>query len=369
MDGLDVTARFESVSALPAEEIGSGPVRVVETPATLGELDLLPMIVNRMKRVAYRVAPGSGLSVIPASSTPMLMRPVFDDPRAAAPEATLGGMVMRICTAGASGREYVPPTVLAEKRLTFAQARDFAIANLRSRKAPAFERLGVDVWQSAWRNGYDAALLWDPRGFDALGLYEHTRVLVLAAHVVLVADARNPAALAQMVELALDKYDPASMFAPYMFAPTGEAGAPLLTAGPPWMRVALPPGHAAQRSYESLLRRWRLAAYADQHDALEEEVGGMFRIATASLIHVDNEQGRHVEAVLTRVTRKMPTLLPRADYIAFADPLRQIGKVVAWNDFQRVAGAFERWPGFPARYVLKAFPSEAMLSTLPTPIM
>ena len=57
---MDVTARFESVSALPAEEIGSGPVRVVETPATLGELDLLPMIVNRMKRVPYRVAPRPG---------------------------------------------------------------------------------------------------------------------------------------------------------------------------------------------------------------------------------------------------------------------------------------------------------------------
>src|SRR5712691_6530132 len=212
-----------------------------------------------------------------------------------------------------------------------------AVANLRKRSGP-FEQLEQGVWASRTRDSYDASrvlLVEDIRKLrlagGAVALIPHRSLLLLAG----AKDAKGLLSIAQRAEVVANAPQPIHMIALCL----RESG---------WSDCLPDATPQVRARYHELALRSRVAAYEEQRKPLQEKLGEEVFVASLKMTrnNVTGELASYAEW-----TKTVPTLLPRAAMILFAEPSSgdkpNILGLVPWERVISVCGSRLKREGAP----------------------
>ena len=252
----------------------------------------------------------------------------------------------------------VPAETLVKWGVTFDEAYGAALDNLRDISVAKFDTIAPGLVVGAWNDSYDTsrALLADV--LHQAGVGAAPVFMLPTRNRLLVASGSNPAAVAQMVELA--------------HKVVGDEGRPVSAK---MYRLEdreavefVPDDAAIADNLRLLAMKFLSDDYAQQKAELEKihekERADVF-VATYAIFEMD---GRPVS--IGTLSKDVDTLLPKTDAIAFmmlpeADAKPSF-KLVRWEDAWPVlSGIAQRQHDYPERYRVSVFPPEDVLQGWP----
>ncbi len=249
---------------------------------------------------------------------------------------------------------------LARWGLTFEEAYDRALGNLKARSSAPFVAIGEGLYHSPWQDCYDPARLLLRDALAPLDLSGDPVVGLPSWHHLLVTGSDDAAGIAAVVAFALKVMEE---------EPKTLSALPLVRRGGEWVGLELPRGHAA----EPLLRKARVmelsGIYAEQKallDRVHEAAGADAFVAT--YLGSRNEQtDDHTSSCVW--VRKVPSLLPRTECIQLFDSDRpEAERVLArvdWDIVQLHCGELLR-PTADAvpRFRVESFPPDEAIAAM-----
>jgi uncharacterized protein YtpQ (UPF0354 family) len=249
-------------------------------------------------------------------------------------------------------------TNFADWKVTPEQALAIATENLRAH-GPHFEEVEPGVYMGEGHDSYDASriLLVDeiknlklPGG--AVALIPNRETLLLAG----AKDAKGLLAMAARADAAVNDPRPIHTI-------------PLCLDGTSWKECVPDVSPAVKQKLGELSVQGRLSIYGDDHDPYQERMGDDIFVA-----HLSGLQKKTGEGVTYATwTKTVPTMLPKADVIAFVvlegPDGAEKGKILgfaAWDRVMAVCGAHLSETGRLPRYWATGdwFPTDADLKKL-----
>jgi len=248
---------------------------------------------------------------------------------------------------------------LADWKMSIDDALAIAVANLRADGAH-LEQLEPGVWGAKTGDSYDASrivLVDDIRKLNlpggAVALIPNRETLLLAG----AKDARGLLAMAARAEAV--EADPRPIHTVALCL--GDAG---------WSDCVPDVTPEVQNKFSELAARGWISLYGDTHDAYQDELGD--DLFVAHLAGMKKQGG--VSVSYATWTKTVPTMLPKADLIAFVvlegPEGKEKGKMLGLARWDRVMAAFGshlKETGRLPRYWATGdwFPSDAELAKLP----
>jgi hypothetical protein len=247
------------------------------------------------------------------------------------------------------------PETLEEWGMELDEAVSIGRSNLRERTPGTFEEVRPGVFASPWHDNYDAARLvltelisrLDVRG-DPVALLPHRDALLVAGSD----DADALGHIAATAEPLLDDSR----------AITGRA---FVWRDGAWEWFMPPEDHPQHRLFRRLLRLSEAREYDDQRAALDDrhEASGT-DVFVASLSLIERPDNGEVLSFCSWA-QDIPTLLPRADAIAFVRTPSGESVAVPWEAAVAVVGDLMAPQGLlPERWRVVEFPDEAQRAEL-----
>ena len=225
-----------------------------------------------------------------------------------------------------------------------------AEANLRKKSAPSWKRDAPGVATSAWSDSFDAARLLLADVVATAPIDGEKVVMVPDRDRLYVASANDVDGLSRMATLALAAYDENR----YPLS----AGAFVVREGI-WRSFEMPEAvrYDIQKRRVAVLQD----AYGAQKTLLDRSSPDDIFVATFQAYASD--QQRQIFSASTW-TIGVPTLLPKTDQLMLVRAEKDVVRV-HWDDAMRIAGErIQVSDGWPQRYVVRTFPSDAELSLL-----
>ncbi|CAN5836553.1 hypothetical protein BH11MYX3_BH11MYX3_12950 [soil metagenome] len=248
---------------------------------------------------------------------------------------------------------------LASWKMSFDEAKAVALQNLRALDLK-FEKVAPGVWSSSQHDNYDSSRLLLVDEITRLGMAPPVVALIPNRDTLLLAsgkDAKGLLAMADLAEKAIEEPRPIHTV-------------PLCLANKRWTECAPDVTPKVKARYQSMTALAWQSLYAEQHDSLQTLVGD--EVFVAKLTAIQEKDGDRVATYATW-TRTVPTLLPRAQFIAFIDldadeKAKMIG-LVPWDKAMAMAGErVQRDRRSPPRWATSTyFPTTAELAKL-TPV-
>lgn len=251
---------------------------------------------------------------------------------------------------------------LEDWKVSFDEAMEQALKNLRGLNPSGFERVAPGVWQSPWRDNHDGARVmlldllreYPVRGELVAMIPNRDTLLFTGAD-----DEVGLGHLARLAEKALEH-------------PRNISGGALRLVGDKWEDYQPPVGHPSHDAFRALRTCWLAGVYNSQKnllDELAEDSGEDVYVASASVMQ-DKETGRRT--TFSVWTEPVHSLLPETDEVFFFRQRivdgRVGGDILARASWQRVLavlqGRLEPLGCYPERWRGREFPTEAELEAL-----
>lgn len=250
---------------------------------------------------------------------------------------------------------YITEEQLKEWQVSFDEARDEAIHNLRHLpEKQGWSELASGVWIGEWGDAYDSSRILAPDLIHRLGVPEPV-ALVPFRNALLVTSARNPAGLQLMAQVSQTSLESNTRWLSFE---------PIRLEGDRWVTHEIPP--KASELLRILREQNRAAAYATQKQLLDD-----LHQANGTDIFVANYQlmqrGEEAPRSYAVWTEGVDTLLPPAELIAFVQPEGDKAKhvLVSWEVAHPIVGhLLEPSDMAPPRYRVRSFPDGPTLERL-----
>jgi len=247
---------------------------------------------------------------------------------------------------------------LADWNVTIDQALLIATANLRGDGAH-LEQLEPGVWTAQTHDSYDASRLMLVPDIKALPLSGSPVALIPNRETLLIAGSKDAKGLMAMAARAQAvSSDPRPIHTQALCLADGI-----------WKDCIPDATPAVHRTYESLAEHAWIDLYGDNHDLYQEQLGDDLFVAHLSGVEKD---GGEVTTYATW-TKTVPTMLPKADWIAFVvlegEPGSEKGKMLGlarWERVMAALGSHLKETGHMPRYWATGeyFPTAAELTAL-----
>lgn len=212
-----------------------------------------------------------------------------------------------------------------------------------------WKNTGVGVYESPWKDSYDASRIAVPALFASLSVDGDVVAMIPDRDHLLITGSRNTNGLVAMARYAIQLYDQG------LYALTAQ---PFVYGGGVWQPFKAMPEQVNEdlRQRVALERR---ASYDAEKVGLQAAYPSYF---VASLLVVRSTTTQHVSTIAA--WSSAPSLLPKADEIAFALSERDIIRV-PWETAERIVGPLEPLLGItPLRYRVDHLPSADQLAQL-----
>lgn len=253
----------------------------------------------------------------------------------------------------------VTEAMLQAWNLTFDAAFPRAQQNLTDRtQQGAWTEESPGLFRLTAEDGYDAARLFVPQ---ALGLPSDEVLSVAPTRDLLFWCRKDDHAAARaMFEACAEALES-----------DRRALSPVLLTAPSkgWKPHDLPRKHPAFEALRDMTLRWLAAAYDRQRERLvtENERAGREEPWVARFaVYKERSTGRKVSCAT--LTKGVVTLLPRTDWLSFADPDAGTTTITTWDGGVKALGgqkALQPFDASPPRYLINTYPSDAALAKAP----
>ncbi|HET8797895.1 MAG TPA: DUF1444 family protein [Thermoanaerobaculia bacterium] len=253
---------------------------------------------------------------------------------------------------------FVDPEMLSSWGVSGDEAMHVAVANLRARTEPQFDRIFDGLWASAWNDTYDATRLLLDDVVTSVSVRGRHVAFIPHRGLLLVTGDEDAAALDRAATIIGDSFDEAQVI----------AAVPLVFDGMSWSELFLPPSHPAAPALRRVELQMIASEYAEQKTLLEavaERRGDDRYVATFSAM-----RDRDTDALSSYTTwaENLPQLLPKADRIGFVRSRGghpESAGFAEWDDVVRVMGwAMKPTNDYPVRYDIQGFPTDEQLSAM-----
>lgn len=251
---------------------------------------------------------------------------------------------------------WVMASQLAAWGVTFDDAFEKALSNLRHLEEKPFVEFEPGLYRSDWGDRYDASRLLLPELLAGLPLKGAPVAMVPNRDVLLVTGADDEEGLRAMARFGQG----------VLGQPRPLSAATLALDGGAWRAFTPDPSLPGQTGLAELQEVWAGVDYAGQKtllDALHMKSGEDIFVATHASRR-DREAGRFVGSFAVW-TEGVDTLLPKAQSLAFVElPCRRLTEV-AWDKAMPVvADLMEPTDLSPVRWRVRRFPDEVQLEQL-----
>lgn len=252
----------------------------------------------------------------------------------------------------------VPAKTLDEWGVSFDDACQAALDNLRDISVAKFDRIAPDLVVSDWNDSYDSSRVLLPDVLHQAGLGAAPVFMIPTRGRLLAASSANAAAMAQMVDVAhAVVQDEGRLVSARMYRLEGRTAVEFVPDDP-----------AVAANLKRLDMTFLGDDYAQQKaelDRIHERAGIDLFVATYAVYEMNGEP-----VSVSTLGEGVDTLLPKTDAIAFVAQSEDDGKqrirVVKWEDAWPVLGAsMVRQDDDPERYRISVFPPEHVLQALP----
>ena len=252
---------------------------------------------------------------------------------------------------------YVGQRELTQWGVSFEQALERALRNLRRRQgqALAVDREGVCV--SPWQDNYDISRLLLREVVRSCKVKGAPVALVPNRDHLIITGSEDDAGLERALELLL----------PILQAPRALTGRAVRLDGETWRPFVPPPSSSAHEVFAQITNDELAGEYAVQAQWLEDEHARDGTDIFVATFAFGTEKCPDFSCA-TWVSN-VDTLLPRTDVIIFMDrklpPERSMVAAGRWEDAVRVVGSRMEPAGmYPERYRLKSFPTAKELKRI-----
>ena len=263
-----------------------------------------------------------------------------------------GELVLTLVRDSADSTLLVSESDLKPWGVSFDQACEVAMKNLRGRTELRMEELVPGLYGSKWHDTYDATRLLLT---DLLRKLPLSGDLVVAAPTrthLLVAGSDNRPALAAMISTAVQLLDS---------DPKPLSADVLQFTGNRWTESWLHDAPALVNARCNLLYR-DYAQQKEMLDKLHQANGTELFVASYRLAKADGNGEPLVN--VAQLTEGVVTLLPKADYLMLMTRARET-LIVTWADAEAVMGGMlKKLNIYPLRYLADTFPNPQQLTAL-----
>ncbi|HEX8957630.1 MAG TPA: DUF1444 family protein [Burkholderiaceae bacterium] len=250
---------------------------------------------------------------------------------------------------------------VAEKwGVTFDEAWQACLDNLRARSPEKPRRLEDGVVQCLWDDSYDSSRILLPDLLNRSGAGIDPVIMIPTRDCLLLAAASNPQTQARMVDYAGEAMEQQGRFVSalmYRYSGTG-------------LTRYVPAEPAVARKLHDLRTRALMTDYAQQRDLLEkaDKKNGRDLFHASFKVFESKRSGGLVS--VASVTRDALGSIPQTDLIGFAFLApggKQGVKFVAWNDVMMFADGWliRDEQHYPPRYRVEGFPAQDKLDAAP----
>ena len=268
-----------------------------------------------------------------------------------------GELVLTLVRDSPDSTSQVSESDLKQWGVSFDQACEAAMKNLRARTELRMEELAPGLYGSQWHDTYDATRILLT---DLLRKLPLSGDLVVAAPTrthLLVAGSDNRPALAALISTAVQLLDS---------DPKPLSADVLQFSSNRWTESWLRNAPDLVNARCKLLQR----DYAQQKDLLDKlnQASGTDLFVASYLLAKDNGNGEPLVNV-ANLTEGVATLLPKADYLMLMTRAQE-SLIVTWADAEVVlGGVLKKLNLHPPRYLAEVFPNPEQLAVLRTKVV
>lgn len=255
---------------------------------------------------------------------------------------------------------YLSTKQLDKAHTSRAKAMTIALRNLRARSAGTWKRPqdGVQLWQSPWRDNYDAARLLLPDLIRKLAVKGDPIVMVPHRDVLLVTGSEDATGLREMAKLAEATLRGSRPMSGVAFRLDQK------NQWKPWLPAT---GHPAYATLHRVRTMYLLSIYDPQTQSLNKH-GKDGPFAAKYMVYRNKHEHDAVFSVSV-LSKGVDTLLPETDRIMFFHPAMPKGKQLRanarWADVVAAFGGhMKKLDVYPPRYRVDSFPTAAQLRKL-----
>jgi uncharacterized protein YtpQ (UPF0354 family) len=346
---LNITNLYKEWSQLPADQRDAALEGVVSTMHT-SVADEDPPLATAREHLMPVVRAGLYFD------SPQLEKsdkPIPAIPRRDIGSATASGIVLDQPTS----MRLVTPDDLKRWNLSYDDAAQIALTNLRAHSSDVWQQFEPGLWAAETGDSYDAARLLLVDEIRKLHLRGGAVAMLPTRELLLLAGAADDRALQAMADRAGKLAD----------APRPIHTIALCLGDHGWNDCEPGGSKAVRKRFHDLAMDGWASIYEEQQKPLQDKVGEDLFVATYTVMENKTTGARTSYATWTKGA---PTLLPRADLVAFVDLDRGEGNsligMVPWDRVMKLLGAHLHSDGrSPERWATgDYFPSPAELAKL-----
>jgi hypothetical protein len=248
---------------------------------------------------------------------------------------------------------------LARWGVSFTDAMEIALANLRKLSEQGLEPLAPGVWRSPWHDNYDAARVLLTDLIQAHDVVGEPVVMIPNRDTLLLTGSDDPTGLASVLEAAEE-----ALQLPRPIYPM-----PIRLEYGVWTPYLPEVDHPSHARLKQLLLTARGQDYGEQRlllDGIYKTSGENVFVASYSVVQ-EKATGRFASYCMW--ARGMDSLLPKTDLVHLFDPAKPKGQCIAasgtWEQVSdAVGGLLELAAFYPERFRVRSFPSEHQLEAI-----
>lgn len=244
--------------------------------------------------------------------------------------------------------------------VSFDEARNAAVSNLRDRSISKFSQLDSELFASDWNDGYDASRILLPDVTHRLGVGENPVVMMPLRDILFVASSASEDALADMVAAAAKVTENDGRLVSALMYQVQDSGVVEYSPHSPKVKQAL---HELKLHFLS-------SEYRSQGSLLQQ----VYQKEGANVLVADFAVGKSDKAnqsiSAAQWIKDFDISLPKTDFILLLSSTEvgkdTVGKMVSWDEAWKTVGHFmkEEQGIYPPRYRVAQFPSQAQLDAM-----
>lgn len=244
--------------------------------------------------------------------------------------------------------------MLTEWGVSYDEAFDQALDNLRRISSKPFQQLQPGLYASPWEDEYDASRLLLPELFYRLNLNGKPVASIPNRSTLLVTGSEDETGLANLAELTLKVIED---------TPKTLSGFVLILEDQQWAPYPIQ-DRPIDLPIVNLIKRWDSHIYSEQKSNLEHffQKHGIDIFVASALLMKKEESGKMTSLCVW--SEDVDTLLPKTDLIAIRKENDQQA-MVPWDKVETLVGdLMEATDHSPVRYRVKTFPTDEQFSQL-----